>query len=44
MKQSKILKNKWKAKLKNKKLWLVVAIVCVAVVYNWVYPVMPVVA
>lgn len=38
MKKSKAIKNKWKAKLKSKKLWLVVAILCAAGVYNWMYP------
>lgn len=41
MKKSKVLKNKWKAKLKSKKLWLVLAIVAAGVVYNWMYPVLP---
>lgn len=42
MKKSKVIKNKWKAKLKSKKLWLVGAILIGLVVYNWMYPVMPV--
>lgn len=41
MKKSKAIKNKWKARLKSKKLWLVVAILGAMVVYNWMYPVMP---
>lgn len=41
MKKSKVIKNKWKAKLKSKRLWLVLALVAAAVVYNWMYPVLP---